>query len=199
MAVGDDELPLAEPFEVHGRKEVTVDQPQFMQPEQRSPSVAEAPQRRRRIKTIISDVRPELLNRDLAQWNEGYLVNMENATRLKQQHKLTAQAKKNAAFWVLGQGIGKVGIGLGSERVPAPLDVFSGDRLLSALMGGEVGRKHARSTSGESESDESGRRVRAREERELGRGEKFMSDEGIGPEFAEVGIQLSSCCLSALH
>ncbi|KAL9624681.1 MAG: hypothetical protein Q9160_001035 [Pyrenula sp. 1 TL-2023] len=185
LALGDDELPPAEPFEVQGGKAATADQPQMMQPEQRSSSVAEAPQRRRRFKTTISDVRPELLNRDLAQWNEGYLANMANAARLKQQHKLAAQAKKNAAFWVLGQGIGEVGIGLGSERIPAPLDIFSGDRLLSALMGEEVGRKHARSTSGGSESDESGRRVRARGEGELGRGEMIMSDEGIGPEFAE--------------
>lgn len=140
------------------------------------------------MRLIVSDERPELLNKDLAQWNENYLTNMADALRVKQQHRTVAQAKKNASFWVFGYGIGEAGVGLGQEHVRAPLDIFSGERLVSALLGGQLGRKHARSPPSEPESDESVRRVRAREELELGRADDHLFDEGIGHGFDEASF-----------
>lgn len=186
LALGDDILPQAEPFAIHDSDRIGEPQPELSQLERQSTSIAEAPQRRRRLKITISDERPELLNKDLAQWNDDYLANMADASRVKQQHKIAAQAKKNASFWVIDQGIGEVGAGLGQGRHPGPLEGFSGEHLLSALLGGQLGRKHARSTSPEPKSDESLRRVRARGEQEVARGDNDLFDEGIGHEFAEV-------------
>ena len=143
----------------------------------------EAQQRQRRVrapKAVEADNPQELHNADLARWNTQYLANMAEATRVKEQYKAPAQAKKNAAFWVCEQGLGGVGIGLGQDRVPGPLQMFSGRALLEALTGRETSparSKRTRSSSGEAAQDEEARRVRARvdEEEQVGRGEE---DEG---------------------
>ena len=185
LAIGDDILPDAEPFprptEQH---HFSSDRPDEEQNEDEES--AAVPQRRRRAKPLITDDRAELLNRDLAQWNSNYLENMAEARRVKQAHKVIAQAKKNAAWLVFGRGIGDVGIGLGRERVPGPLDEFSGDRLMALVSGREAGRKRRRAaTASDEESNDGRRRVRARdgdEEQEVGRGDEqdLMMDEGIG-------------------
>src|SRR5947208_14016287 len=68
------------------------------------PEVPEAQMRSRKkpVKTIYPDDYQELRNSDLAQWNAEYSHNMAIAAKLKQNNKSLTQAKKNAAFWVLG-------------------------------------------------------------------------------------------------
>ena len=114
---------------------------------------------------------------------------MQEATRVKQQHKAASLAKKNAAYWVLGQGIGGVGAGIGRDRVPGPLEMFSGQALLAALTGRDLspaGSKHARSPSGEPDEEEEARRIRFRtdDEERLGQvdesaAQPTMEDEGM--------------------
>ena len=135
--------------------------------------------RRARVPRIVPvDDQTALRNTELAQINNEYVQNMLALLKQKQQNKLPAQAKKNAAFWVFGQGIGSVGVGLGASHTVHPLCAFSGDEL-HALLSPENKRKaqkrgrRAGDNDEESGSDSDGRRVRAKGESEeqIGRGE----------------------------
>ncbi|KAJ5607734.1 hypothetical protein N7537_004353 [Penicillium hordei] len=116
----------------------------------------------RHPKEIISDDTTALRNMTLAQWNNEYVTNMIQALKQKQQNKIPTISKKNAAFWVFGQGIGSVGVGLGMDREPHPLKLYSGDDLFEAV-GGYPQRKGRKRNANDDEISE-GRRVRARDE-----------------------------------
>ncbi|OOQ82058.1 hypothetical protein PEBR_40600 [Penicillium brasilianum] len=96
---------------------------------------ARAQQRIRQAKVIISDDSTTLRNTDLAKWNDDYAANMTHSLKQKRQNKLPTLAKKNAAFWVFGVGIGSVGMGLGKHHEDGPLKEYSGDALYSLLSG----------------------------------------------------------------
>ena len=178
VVLGDDNeprLPAAEPFEATNRD---TDEQAFQQGEAAhalsvlpasqkivptSVETAEAPQRRAQAAKLVRiDHRTELQNKDLSEWNSNYLENMREIARIKENNRSTAQAKKNAAFWILGQGIGGVQVDFGEEHVPHPLTVFSGQTLLDALIGPQPNSpssKRPRSLSPDAESE---RHVRAR-------------------------------------
>lgn len=124
---------------------------------------------RKNVKTMAMDLQIGLRNKDLAQWNNEYLQNMAVASKQKQQNKLPTLAKHNAAFWVFGQGIGSVGVGLGTSRSPHPLKQFSGDELYDSLIGGASTRSRKRGRPRDDESDTEGRRVRPRLDEEQDR------------------------------
>jgi meiotic recombination protein REC8 len=157
----------------------------FPQPEEEMPSSAEAHQQRVRApKVTLADYPQELANADLAKWNADYLANMSEATKIKQQHKAVALARKKAAFWVLDRGIAGVGISSGDGRVPNPLAIFSGHALREALTGRErspSGMKRTRSLSDDPDKEGMGRRVRARGEDERGLGR----DDALGNDVEE--------------
>ena len=188
LFLGDDDLPLTEgpPFSPARRLSASpaerAPHTSSARPDEQVSSSAEAPQRKLRPpKTLRADYPQELANADLAHWNTNYLSNMAEATKIKRQHKAIALAKKNAAFWVLGQGIAGVGISLGDDRVPNPLAIFSGQALFVALTGREMspaGSKRTRSLSDDIDGDGEGRRVRARaeEEEHIGRGDADVND-----------------------
>lgn len=145
--------------------------------------------RRTRVPRVVPvDDQTALRNTELAQINNEYVQNMLALLKQKQQNKLPAQAKKNAAFWVFGQGIGSVGIGLGASHTVHPLCAFSGDEL-HALLSPETKRKarkrgrRAGNHDEESGSDSDGRRVRARGESEeqIGRGENGQVRDVCSP------------------
>ncbi|KAL4865822.1 hypothetical protein BDV12DRAFT_199791 [Aspergillus spectabilis] len=119
-----------------------------------------APQRQRAPKILNSDEQTALRNVDLAVMNENYMRNMAVAARQKRHNKVPTQAKKNAAYWVFGIGIGCVGTGVGTSRVGHPLHFFSGDELYEALVPPKAARKRPFEDDSESEA----RRVRARED-----------------------------------
>ena len=133
---------------------------------------------RKNIKTMIADTQIGLRNKDLAQWNNEYLQNMAVASKQKQQNKIPTLAKHNAAFWVFDQGIGSVGIGLGADSEPHPLKQFSGDELYNSLVREPKTRGRKRRAPHDSNTETEDRRVRAREDEELGRGldELIMED-----------------------
>jgi meiotic recombination protein REC8 len=132
---------------------------------------ARAQQRIRQVKTIISDDCTTLRNTDLAKWNDKYVANMAHATKLKKQNKLPTLAKKNAAFWVFGLGIGSVGMGLGQHREDGPLKEYSGDALYSLVSGEKASHR-----VGDDEKDEDRQTHRA-----LGQsGQKQTLDVEIG-------------------
>ncbi|KAJ5194373.1 hypothetical protein N7491_001711 [Penicillium cf. griseofulvum] len=113
-------------------------------------------------KEIISDDTTALRNMTLAQWNNEYVANMIEALKQKQQSKVPTISKKNAAFWVFGQGIGSVGVGLGIDHEPHPLNLYSGENLFEAV-GGYL-RQNARKRIADDDESSEGRRVRARDE-----------------------------------
>lgn len=135
----------------------------------------------RRPKEIISDDTTALRNMTMAQWNNGYVANMTYAMKQKQQNKIPAISKKNAAFWVFGQGIGSVGVGLGMDHEAHPLRLFSGESLFEAV-GGYPRREGRKRSADDSEISER-RRVRAREEQT-----EYLSRENIDRLNMEVEV-----------
>ena len=190
MTFGDDDLPLppAQPFSPQPRP-TADDQAQGQEPSPQAAegstttTTAEAPQQRvRRVKQLRFDDRAELSNKQLGEWNNNYVANMAGMARHKEQVKSLALARKNAAFWIMEQGIGGVEVNFSEDRLPHPLAVLSGQNLLDALRGREgspAGSKRSRSQS--EQGDEEGRRVRAKaEEEEAGRGAAGpIDDDGI--------------------
>lgn len=152
--------------------------------EHESSESAEAPMRRRRRepRELATDARQELRNADLAAWKDNYLANMSEAAQHKANHKASSVAKKNAAFWVVGSGIGGVGARLGSPTFKSPLDMFAGDAMMEALTGvpitnsSSTTRKRGREDEEDETSDNDGRRVRPRdvEDQQIGRGDAIV-------------------------
>lgn len=130
--------------------------------------VAEDRQIRNVSKSMMMDEQTAFRNTELAQINNDYLQNMALILKQKAQNRIPTQAKKNAAFWVFGQGIGSVGVGLGTSHAVHPLQVFSGDELLESLHLEQKRRgvKKRGCASDEESDSESGRRVRARESKD---------------------------------
>ncbi|KAB8231949.1 Rad21/Rec8 N terminal domain protein [Aspergillus alliaceus] len=147
-------------------------------------------QTRRAPRIQTWDDRTALRNTELTNLNSDYMQNMAIASKQKLKNKLPTQAKKNAAFWVLGQGIGSVGLGLGAFHVPHPLQQFSGEELYSALDPTTRHRGHKRKCfpSEDSETGSDVRHVRAREgyEEQLGRGGP-VDEHGTWQEEIEIG------------
>jgi meiotic recombination protein REC8 len=137
--------------------------------------------RTRRPKEIISDDATALRNMTLAQWNNEYVANMTLASKQKQQNKMQTIAKKNAAFWVFRQGIGSVGIGIGTQQEPHPLSIFSGEDLFESIGGYIQQKGHKRTLDDDDTNTE--RRVRAREE-----GRDHLSRENINRLNMEVEV-----------
>lgn len=91
-------------------------------------------QRTKTVKNIDSDESTTLRNSDLARWNNEYVSNMALAKKQKQHNKQQTLTKKNAKYFVFGQGIGSVGRGLGSLHEDHPLKQFSGDALYNTFL-----------------------------------------------------------------
>ncbi|PWY83430.1 Rad21/Rec8 N terminal domain protein [Aspergillus heteromorphus CBS 117.55] len=146
-----------------------------------------APMRQKRVPKLVNfDDQIALRNRELAHLNDNYIANMAAVSKQKLKNKLPTLAKKNAAFWVFGQGIGSVGVGVGSYRVSHPLELFSGEQLKDALdIDPETrGKKrvHASIEEGDPDFDRCVR-PRLEDEEQIGRahdGELWNEDVEIG-------------------
>ncbi|KAL4945089.1 hypothetical protein BDV06DRAFT_219621 [Aspergillus oleicola] len=151
-------------------------------------ATATAPQRQRPPKILPADGQTALCNAKLALINDGYMHNMAVASRQKRNNKIPAQAKKNAALWVFGLGIGCVGAGVGTSRMVHPLHIFSGDELYEALVTTQAGHKRPLDDDSESEA----RRVRARAEDEEQQGRiDIMDDNNFWNQDVELGRHAS--------
>jgi meiotic recombination protein REC8, fungi type len=184
-------LPDAEPFPAfaaarHGQLESDA---LAANPTESSLVSAEAPlktRKRKAPKLFTKDKRAELPSADLKSWNENYLQNMDAAIHIKQVHRAPALAKKNAYVWVFGNGLAGIGDGIGASRQPSPLEIFSGDNLMTAISGVPAPKLLVHPSKRSHDADDGGietRRVRARQELEdqVGRRE----DDGFMPVFEE--------------
>lgn len=139
--------------------------------------IARAPQHKRAARAIDLDDKTALRNTDLARWNDEYLANMARASKQKQQNKMQTISKKNAAFWVFGQGIGSVGVGLGLNREAHPLKFYSGEGLYW-MVSGDAHRPRQRRTVGSDEDSEVDENPRGK-----------RSPDGKEPPDVEIGRQ----------
>ncbi|KAI5291189.1 hypothetical protein KEM54_005973 [Ascosphaera aggregata] len=89
--------------------------------------------RKRTFRCLETDLRPELRNSHLLEWNEEYLRNMARAKRMKILHKQLGDARRNAATWVLERGLGDVGSKIGEFGYDHILEMYAGGRLLDKL------------------------------------------------------------------
>ncbi|KAK2747159.1 hypothetical protein FQN57_002416 [Myotisia sp. PD_48] len=151
-------------------------------------------QRLRRPRVLAVDDPAELKNSDLAQWNLEYVQNMIVAAKMKKQNRCITIAKKNAEFWVLGAGIGSVGVGLGSAAVPHPLAAFSGAQLLETLTGIPPKRDRRKRSHGEKDEFDDDQMTPSKRahmdigEPDIGRGHDFDMNDGHGDVFDDVEI-----------
>ncbi len=156
--------------------------------------------KRRARKMLPFDMAPELHNTDLVRWNNGYLTNMATETRAKLQHGAVRLAKKNAAFWVGGSGIGGIGSILANSSLQTPLEIFAGDPLMEALTNvvtSMAGRKRDRDEEEDHPIDGEERRVRMRDEdgdHQLGRFNDLTMDGNEG-----LAILAGEVCSSSSH
>ncbi|KAJ5698984.1 hypothetical protein N7462_000989 [Penicillium macrosclerotiorum] len=138
---------------------------------------ARAQHKAKQVKVIKPDGTTTLRNAELARWNDDYLTNMARSQKQKQQNKQISLAKKNAASWVFGLGIGSVGKGIGTHHELHPLKLYSGKDLYNAVCGRteKSRQKRKRDDGDESMMDEQESRSRARSQQpemldvELGR------------------------------
>ena len=153
----------------------------------------EAAQRRRpRAPRVIAlDQSIELRHGDLARWNTDYLINMQTAAQHKLAHRLPLQARKNAEFWVLGSGLGRIGA-WPTESVLNPLAAFAGAGLWEQITGLPLnaGLKRDRDSGIDTETEQGGRRVRPRpSDEELFRGMGVEGEEGVITGFGDEDVE----------
>ncbi|KAF2458390.1 Rec8 like protein-domain-containing protein [Lineolata rhizophorae] len=153
--------------------------------------------RRQPARAIRLDERLELRNRDLLTWNASYLNNMTVAAAQKRAARERTLARKNAAHWVLGAGLGGLGSMSGMPGTMGPNvpisalgRMFSGPEFVERITGIDFAalasgtaapRRKRRSTSLPSDgSGERGRRVRQR-------GESSMAEATFGADDFQFG------------
>ena len=153
------------------------------------------PRKRKALKIYRMDKGIELLNVDLGRWNREYINNMEEAIRKKEAYRAAPQAKKNAAFWVFGNGIGGVGYGVGvSKMTNEAFSGFFGQGLMEAFRPNSSMQAWKKRDS-DTGSDSEGRRVRAGniDSDQVGRGDDILGgdemgriyDDDVSPAFPE--------------
>ncbi|KAF1916980.1 Rec8 like protein-domain-containing protein [Ampelomyces quisqualis] len=150
-----------------------------------STSTVSAPmqKKRRTARVLPIDTRMELRNKDLAEWNNNYLQNMDAVIKSKSNTRTAYQAKKDAEYFVWGRGLGGIAEHYAGVIGPNPFDIFIGDNLFELTTGlsrkKAAGRKHDRDSGIDDATQEESRRVRQKTsepEEELGRGQ---DDEGF--------------------
>lgn len=139
--------------------------------ESSSTVVAHQSRRARTVRPLPVDYTMELRNKDLADWNANYLQNMNQVARIKQQYKRTQRAKKNAAYWVWGSGIGGIATRLKGITFN-PLNDFIGNSFFELYTG--INKKHDRDSGIDEATQRESRRVRQKTDEladHLGRGQ----------------------------
>lgn len=209
--MGDESnLPEAEPFPEAaapisgGVGDITFpsmhDQVAQGQPDTAQPA---PPQRQRTRRVLEPDTTLELRHTELSCWSQQYVSNMTALTTSRQNRQLPSLARRNAAFWVFGAGIGNIGMGIGGSNLQGPLNMFAGQELMLALTSGTAPSlvQKRKSPSDEAGSPESeGRRVRARdgEQEQVGRGQDIIHTDDTAP-MASIEVQASLRFLPILY
>lgn len=162
-----------------------------------------APQRATRTRVVPFDDPAEVPNRTLAEWDSEYLNFME-AARVENLGRISvAQAKRNAAYWVLDQGLGDVASNFQEDFEQHPLAIFSGHDLIDSLLGPprepQSRKRSASAIAGSNEdADGSQRSKKARTQLAGGspsarRGRRELDatgEDGLGAVFGDEDIEI---------
>lgn len=157
-------------------------------------SSVSAPLRQRQARTrkeLPFDNTLFLRTADLAGLHKNYGSNMDTAGRQSLLHRAPIQARKNAQWWILGQGFNGIRYGIGASEMQSPLNMFAGDDLLAWVTGRPIislvpGRK--RSSSEVDEADEQAGRQRPRLEEDDAHIGRAADDEGV--QFFDEGTEI---------
>lgn len=156
-------------------RETVESTPSSETPETETIEVAQ--HRRAKVRLVPVDNPTQISNASMATWTTRYSETMDQM-RMNNMDKTTiTQGRRNAAFWVLEQGIGSVRTDFQADTHEHPLSVFTGTALLDALCGVEPerrGQKRSASAMTAEEDAEEARQVRSRSEEEI------QPDQGVG-------------------
>ncbi|OBT93972.1 hypothetical protein VE01_08224 [Pseudogymnoascus verrucosus] len=161
-------LPDAEAFPKHQGAKLRGDNESSLEESSVSAEVPMKKKRQRKALKVISDVdiRLDIRNSELSEWQTNYVQNMAKDKHAKRMRAINKYAVANASIFIWGNGIGGIGkIIRYSGNVPHLLDIFSGDKLKELLTGvaSTLGRRMKRARSAFDENDEeAARNVRAR-------------------------------------
>ncbi|OBT90135.1 hypothetical protein VE02_00937 [Pseudogymnoascus sp. 03VT05] len=168
MQMDDDILPDAEAFPKHQGAKQRGDNESSPEESSVSAEVPMKKKRQRKALKVISDldIRLDIRNSELSEWQTNYVQNMAKEKHAKLVRAINKYAVANASIFIWGHGIGGIGrIIRSSGNVPHPLDIFSGDKLKELLTGvsssPENRKKRVRSAFDEND-EEAARNVRAR-------------------------------------
>jgi meiotic recombination protein REC8 len=161
-------LPDAEAFPKHQGAKQRGDNESCLEESSVSAEVPMKKRRQRKALKVISDmdIRLDIRNSELSEWQTNYVQNMAKDKHAKLMRAINKYAVANASIFIWGNGIGGIGRTIRSSgNVPHPLDIFSGDKLKELLTGvassPDSRKKRARSAFDESD-EEKARNVRPR-------------------------------------
>jgi meiotic recombination protein REC8, fungi type len=120
----------------------------------------------------ITDTQIEIRNRDLLAQSATYLTRMREAAAIRLAHRLPAQSRRNAEYWILKIGLFGAGLPLPCAIRSDLAGPFSGEQLFESITGSKLedglfqaGKRRMEAQQQDQDgSDEAGRRVRSREE-----------------------------------
>ncbi|KFY07064.1 hypothetical protein V492_07483 [Pseudogymnoascus sp. VKM F-4246] len=161
-------LPDAEAFPKHQGTKVPGDNESSLEESSVSAEVPMKKKRQRRNLKVIADldIRLDIRNSELSEWQKNYVQTMAKEKHAKFMRTVNKCAIANANIFVWGNGIGGIGKRLRpSGNVSHPLDIFQGDQLKELLTGvaRPIAHRKKRGRSAFDEDDEeAARNVRAK-------------------------------------
>ncbi|KFY88214.1 hypothetical protein V500_06496 [Pseudogymnoascus sp. VKM F-4518 (FW-2643)] len=181
-------LPDAEAFPKHQGAKVHGDNESSLEESSVSAEVPMKKKRQRKALKVISDldIRLDIRNSELSEWQTNYVQNMARDKHAKSMRTINKYAIANASIFIWGNGIGGIGKTIRSSGdIPHPLDIFRGDKLKELLTGvatfPDKGKKRARSAFDEID-EEVARNVRARPDLEP-QLPRAVGDDAFMPNF----------------
>lgn len=119
--------------------------------------------RARNAKTVPVDRVTTIQNRTMSEWGTNYLQTMAEAQAHAQSQTTLAEARRNAEFWILAQGVAEISQFAG-EEFQHPFTQLTGQQLLDAIREPTpppTPGKRARSGEDEDNEDQQSKRQRS--------------------------------------
>lgn len=131
-------LPDAEAFPKHQGVKPSGDNESTLEESSVSAEVPMKKRRQRKALKVVSnlDIRLDIRNSELSEWQTNYVQNMAKEKHAKLMRVISKYAVANAGIFIWGNGVGGIGkIIRSSGNVAHPLDIFRGDNLKELLTG----------------------------------------------------------------
>lgn len=146
---------------LHSVGQTSIEGQEYLEVGEQDAMITAVQRTNRRIQKVPVDSTIVLQKQELKAWDDHYLANMATQKAKKAQNTSLAQARQNAAYWVVDQGLCDPKLRFAGNH-DHPFSVFSGQVLLDLFCENSRDRGHKRSASTiEDGSDENGRRIRS--------------------------------------